>query len=217
MEVLGPEIDSGTPIVGLEPSCVVVFRDELTELFPDLQRARKLAGQVFLLSEFLDREVADFDIPKLNRHALVQLHCHHKSLLGTQAEQSILDRLGVDYEMPDSGCCGMAGACGLEPGERYRVSMGVGERVLLPAVRSAGDDTLLIANGFSCREQGLRRAPTGARCTCRRLCKWRCRNIGMNGWRPRTKLFGWFVSERCPEQHLRPGVARGVPDCAYAR
>jgi Fe-S oxidoreductase len=81
------------------------------------------------------------------------VHCHHKSVLGMQSEQAVLDRLGLDCDVPESGCCGMAGAFGLEAGERYRVSMAAGERVLLPAVRLAQDDTLLIANGFSCREQ----------------------------------------------------------------
>ncbi len=68
-------------------------------------------------------------------------------------EQRLLEKLGIELEMPDSGCCGMAGAFGFERGAHYDVSMACGERRLLPAVRRSSDDTLLIADGFSCREQ----------------------------------------------------------------
>ena len=88
----------------------------------------------------------------LRRKALVQAHCHHKGVMRFDAEDHVLQRIGLDYEHPDSGCCGMAGAFGFQR-EHYDISMKVGERVILPAVREAGADTLIVADGFSCREQ----------------------------------------------------------------
>jgi len=160
MDRLGPVIDDEVPIVGLEPSCIAVFRDELTNLFPDDSRARKLSSNSLMFSEFLV-ERADYRPPKLTRKALVHGHCHHKSIMGMQAESELLDRLGLDYQIPDSGCCGMSGSFGFEEG-KYDVSMGAGERVLLPKVREAGRDTLIITNGFSCREQIAQATPRQA-------------------------------------------------------
>ena len=152
MEALADDIEAGVPIVGLEPSCVSVFRDELHNWFPEDPQATRLREQTFLLSEFLIKKAPEFVWPKLNRKALVHLHCHHKSVLGTDAEKKALENLGLDYQILDSGCCGMAGSFGFES-EHYDVSMACGERVLLPAVRNAAADTLLITDGFSCHEQ----------------------------------------------------------------
>jgi Fe-S oxidoreductase len=150
LEVLRPEIEAGLPVVGLEPSCVSVFRDELLGLFPKDERAKKLAASAMTLSEFIIRE--EVPVPQLKRKALVQAHCHHKSVIRFDAEDAVLTKMGLDYEHPDSGCCGMAGAFGFER-RHYGVSMRVGERVILPAVRETDRDTLIIADGFSCREQ----------------------------------------------------------------
>ena len=150
MARLGPAIDAGVPIVGLEPSCVAVFRDELQELFPGNERAARLARQTRLLSEFLNTR--DFRYPKLHRPALVHGHCHHKAVMKFDAEQQALDRMGLDARVLDSGCCGMAGSFGFERAH-YVVSIKAGERVLLPAVRSAPKDALIVADGFSCRTQ----------------------------------------------------------------
>jgi Fe-S oxidoreductase len=155
MRTLGRDIDAGAAIVGLEPSCVAVFRDELLNLFPNVERARKLASQVFTLSEFLEQHARDFNVPKLERKAIIQAHCHHRAIVRLDAEEAVLKKLGLDYEILESGCCGMAGAFGYEAGDRYDVSVKAGERVLLPAVRAAKPDTLVIADGFSCREQIL--------------------------------------------------------------
>ncbi len=152
LTVLGPEIAAGVPIVGLEPSCVAVFRDELTSLFPDDEAANQLSRQTFLLSEFLEGNAERFELPLLRRQALVHAHCHHRAVMGFDAEHRLLARLGLDLEFPEPGCCGMAGGFGFE-GEHYGISMQVGQRALLPAVRSASPDTLVIADGFSCREQ----------------------------------------------------------------
>ena len=150
LRVLAEDIRAGTPIIGLEPACVSVFRDELPILFPQSEQARRLSRQVFLLSEFLGHSQTRF--PTLRRRALVHAHCHQHASLGTQAEQQALDRLGLDFELLDSGCCGMAGSFGFDR-DKYEVSMRCAERVLLPALRAAAPDTLIIADGFSCREQ----------------------------------------------------------------
>ncbi|HTU35496.1 MAG TPA: FAD-binding and (Fe-S)-binding domain-containing protein [Candidatus Acidoferrum sp.] len=148
---LGSEIDRGTPMVVLEPSCCSVFRDELTNLFPGVPRAERLKNQTFTLSEFLEKQDG-FRVPKLKRKAVIHGHCHHKAVMRMKAEESMFKKIGLNYEMLDSGCCGMAGSFGFES-DKYDVSIKVGERVLLPAVREAESSTILIADGFSCREQ----------------------------------------------------------------
>ena len=152
LEILEPEIIAGTPVVVLEPSCASVFRDELLNLFPDNEWAQKLSSQVFLLSEFLEKRIPNFSIPPMHAHALVHGHCHHKSIMKMTDEESLLRRLGIEYTSPAPGCCGMAGAFGFAM-ETCDVSLAIGELELLPAVRSAPADTLIIADGFSCREQ----------------------------------------------------------------
>ena len=152
LNALEQEINAGTPIVGLEPSCVAVFRDELTNLFPHDERARRLKKQTFVLSEFLERKAKHFQPPQLQRSAVVHMHCHHKAILRTGPEEAVLKKLGLDYKVLDSGCCGMAGSFGFEK-DHYEVSIASGERVLLPAVREADQGALIIADGFSCREQ----------------------------------------------------------------
>jgi Fe-S oxidoreductase len=147
------EIRRGYPIVVLEPSCCSVFRDELLNLFPNDEDAKRLSQQTFLLSEFLAKHAPGYEPPKLKRKALLHGHCHHKAIMRMEDEKAILQKMGLDLEEPDTGCCGMAGAFGFEDGEHYDVSMKCGERVLLPAVRDVSNETLIIADGFSCREQ----------------------------------------------------------------
>jgi FAD/FMN-containing dehydrogenase/Fe-S oxidoreductase len=153
LAALRPEIRAGTPVVALEPSCGAVFRDELTEMLPTDEDAKRLARLTCSLGELLDREADRFDPPALRRSALVHLHCHQKATSDTACDLRVLERLGVDAEVLDSGCCGLAGSFGYEAGEHYDVSMKAGERVLLPAVRSAAPDTLVVTDGFSCRSQ----------------------------------------------------------------
>ncbi|HSY48520.1 MAG TPA: FAD-binding and (Fe-S)-binding domain-containing protein [Thermoanaerobaculia bacterium] len=150
MEALRPELEEGIPIVGLEPSCISVFRDELPNLFPDDDEAIRLSKAVKTLPEFLLHE--HVELPKLHGKALVQGHCHHKAVLHFSDEEQVLKKLGLDVDSPDSGCCGMAGAFGFEH-DKYELSMRIGERVLLPAVREAARGTIIVADGFSCREQ----------------------------------------------------------------
>jgi FAD/FMN-containing dehydrogenase/Fe-S oxidoreductase len=152
MDGLGPHIDAGTPVVVLEPSCASVFRDELRGLFPSNGRAERLRKQTFLLSEFLEHHAPAFQPPRLERTVLLHGHCHHKALMKMTDEESLLRRMGAAVTAPDAGCCGMAGPFGFDQ-EKFAVSMAIGERVLLPAVREAPADTLIVADGFSCREQ----------------------------------------------------------------
>jgi FAD/FMN-containing dehydrogenase/Fe-S oxidoreductase len=152
LDVLRPWIRAGTPMVGVEPSCLAVFRDELGNLFPHDLDAKRLAGQSFVLSEFLAEHAPGWEPPRIRRAAVVQPHCHHHAVMGFEAELDLLRRMEVDVSV-QQGCCGMAGSFGFEEGDRYRVSQACGERSLLPAVRVADAGTLVIADGFSCREQ----------------------------------------------------------------
>jgi FAD/FMN-containing dehydrogenase/Fe-S oxidoreductase len=152
LDALRPEIQAGTPVVGLEPSCISVFREEMTDLLHGNEDAGRLKEQSYMLTEFLTSKVNNYQPPRLERRAVVHGHCHHKSVLGFESESKLLRRAGLDIQVLDSGCCGMAGAFGYEP-DKYDVSIKCGERVLLPAVRKAPEDTFIVADGFSCREQ----------------------------------------------------------------
>lgn len=154
MRSLASEIDAGLPIVMLEPSCASVFRDELPNLFPRDARAQRLEEQTFLLSEFLEHQVAGYSPPPLSQRVLLHGHCHHKALMKFADEESLLRRMGVELFSPDSGCCGMAGPFGFDKG-KFALSQAIGERVLLPAVRNSDSETIIVSDGFSCREQIL--------------------------------------------------------------
>jgi Fe-S oxidoreductase len=148
---LRDEIEAGTPLVGLEPSCVATFRDELCNLLPRDQDAMRLKQQSKLLSEFLEEKGWQPTTP-LPRKAIVHGHCHHKAVLKFDAETKLLRKIVRDVEVLDSGCCGMAGAFGYER-DHYEVAQACGERKLLPAMRAAPKEALVITDGFSCREQ----------------------------------------------------------------
>jgi FAD/FMN-containing dehydrogenase/Fe-S oxidoreductase len=152
LEAVAPEIEAGVPVVGIEPSCVAVFRDELVNLFPEREDARRLSEQTFAFSEFLARDGTGERLPRLEGRAVVHGHCHHKALVRMTPDEAVLGRLGLDFKVLDSGCCGLAGSFGYER-SHYDISMKIGERALLPAVREAPKDALVIADGFSCRQQ----------------------------------------------------------------
>ena len=154
LQGLGPQIDAGLPIVVLEPSCASVFRDELRNFFPGNARAERLRRQTFLLSEFLEHHAPGYEPPQLNRKVVLHGHCHHKALMKMNDEESLLRKMGATLEPLDAGCCGMAGPFGFEK-KKFEVSQTIGERVLLPAVRLTGSDTLIVSDGFSCGEQIL--------------------------------------------------------------
>jgi len=152
LDELGDEIDAGIPLIVLEPSCASVFRDELRNLFPTDARATRLRTQTLLLPEFLESRLAGYQPPRLDRKVLLHGHCHQKAIMRMGSEESLLRKMGLELQSLDSGCCGMAGAFGFEAG-KYAVSQAVGERVLLPAVRAAAAETVIVSDGCSCREQ----------------------------------------------------------------
>lgn len=153
MDTLREEIQQGIPIVGLEPSCVAVFRDELQQLHPALQDAKRLRNNTYTLAEFLMNKAPQFSPPVLHASVLVHGHCHHNAVMKMDADKDLLQKMNLNLTLPDSGCCGMAGSFGYEEGDRYNVSIKSGERVLLPAVRKADPATIIVADGFSCRGQ----------------------------------------------------------------
>ena len=157
---LRADIRAGVPVVGIEPSCVAVFKDELRKLLTLDEDAERLVKQTFHLSEFLVA-LDGYEPPALTGKALLHGHCHHKATGGIAPEHELLERMGLEVEELDSGCCGMAGGWGYEPGH-YDVSMACGERVLLPKVREASPETVVVADGFSCRSQ-IEQAGTGRR------------------------------------------------------
>ena len=152
-DTLAPLLERGAALVGLEPSCLLTFRDELPSLFPADPRAATLAARAMLLDEFLSREAPGFAAPMLKGRALVHGHCHQKSLAGMKSEMAILGGIGgLKVEAPDAGCCGMAGPFGYGA-ERFEVSRAIAERVLIPAVRQSAPETMIVADGFACRTQ----------------------------------------------------------------
>jgi Fe-S oxidoreductase len=153
LRTLRTDIEEGTPLIGLEPACLSAFKDELTNLFPDDPLARRLHDQSIFFSDFICRHADRIDMPAMrNRRALVQMHCHQHAVLDPGIERELLGRAAVDYDVMPTGCCGMAGSFGFAA-ETYDIAMAAGERVLLPKLREADEDMLVLANGFSCREQ----------------------------------------------------------------
>lgn len=155
LHTLQPAIDEGLPVVGLEPSCISVFRDELLNLLPEDSRARYLADNSWLLPDFLaSRETLDWQPrpPRLEGQVLLHGHCHQKAFDGMDGTRDLLGQLGLEVSAPDCGCCGMAGGFGFAAGN-YEVSRRIGEAALFPAVNGAGADSFIVSDGFSCREQ----------------------------------------------------------------
>ena len=151
---MATEIDAGLPFIFLEPSCASVFKDEALELFPDDPRARQLSGQVWLLADWLEAQAPEWVLGRLEGASLlVHGHCHHKAVFGGPAKEvALLRRAGAEVNLIDSTCCGMAGPFGFEA-DKFEVSKAIAETGLLPAVEQAGPETILVADGFSCREQ----------------------------------------------------------------
>jgi len=159
LDALREDIRSGTPVVGMEPSCVAVFKDELRKMLPHDDDAARLAKNVYHFSEFMT--AFDVEVPTLAARALLWGHCHHKATGGMAPEHQLLERMGVEVDEVKGGCCGLAGSWGFEKG-KYDISMECGEQALLPAVRDAPRETLVVADGFSCKTQ-VADAGTGRR------------------------------------------------------
>ena len=115
----------------------------------------------FTLAEFLEKKVKGYEPPKLQRKAIVQAHCHHKAIMRLYDDEAVMKKMGLEFQMLNAGCCGMAGSFGFEE-DKYDFSRQVGERALLPAVREAEASTLVMADGFSCREQIQQETPRHA-------------------------------------------------------
>lgn len=161
IDVLREDLRRGTPVVGLEPSCTAVFRSDGPELLPKDPDVERLRAQTRTLAELLTERAADWQPPRADARAVVQRHCHQYAVMGFEAERKLLEKAGVDADVLDAGCCGLAGDFGFEKGH-YEVSMACAEAGLLPAVREADDATLILADGFSCRTQ-VEQAGTGRR------------------------------------------------------
>jgi FAD/FMN-containing dehydrogenase/Fe-S oxidoreductase len=153
LDDLADDIAAGVPLVGLEPGCLSVFKDELLKQLPGHALAKQLSAQTFLFSDFVARQ--PFDWPTLAADVVVHGHCHQKALFGMQGDTALLNKLGVKWKLLDTGCCGMAGSFGFNA-EHHALSEKIGEDTLFPAVRAASaanDETIVLTNGFSCREQ----------------------------------------------------------------
>ena len=151
---MAPQIDAGMPFIFLEPSCASVFKDELPELLANDPRAQRLSQQVWLLADWLAAKAPDWATGRLTgAHILLHGHCHHKAVFGGPAKEiELLRQAGATVEAIRAGCCGMAGPFGFEA-NKFEVSQAIAQDGLLPAVESAGPLTLIVADGFSCREQ----------------------------------------------------------------
>jgi Fe-S oxidoreductase len=154
LERMGPQIDAGLPFIFLEPSCASVFKDELLELFPKDPRAQRMSQQVWLLADWLAAKAPEWAKDRLQgAHILLHGHCHHKAVFGGPANEiALLEKAGATVEPIQAGCCGMAGPFGFEAG-KFEVSKSIANDGLLPAVEAAGPMTIVVADGFSCREQ----------------------------------------------------------------
>lgn len=150
-KMLNP-IRRGVPIVGLEPSCISVFKDEMLNLFPHDMLALRLSRQIFLLSDFLKNRAKGLEFEKLKGEALIQSHCHQNPIFGDDSEKFFLNKSVEQVRYLDAGCCGMAGAFGYDA-QKYDVSEKLANRVLLPAVNGCPKGSYIVANGYSCREQ----------------------------------------------------------------
>jgi Fe-S oxidoreductase len=150
LEQLRGHIRAGTPIVGMEPSCLAVFRDELTNLLPHDDDAKRLAENAYHFGEFFRK--FDIEVPHLDGEALLWGHCHHRATGGVDTEQEVLEQVGLQTQSVQGGCCGLAGSWGFETG-KWQISLDCGEQAYLPAVRKASPETLIVANGFSCKTQ----------------------------------------------------------------
>jgi Fe-S oxidoreductase len=153
LAALTPALRTSTPVVVLEPSCAAVFRSDLPELLYGDEDAHRLSKQTYTLGELLAREAPDWQPPQIHADAIVQQHCHQHAVLDSYSdERQLLADAGMDAEVLDAGCCGLAGNFGFERGH-HEVSVACAEDKLMPALRSAGPDTLVLADGFSCRTQ----------------------------------------------------------------
>lgn len=151
LDLMEPVLRAGVPVVVLEPSCAATLRTDLPELLHDDPRAARLAAAVVTFAEALERYAPDWTPPAVDRPAAGQTHCHQHAVLGDAAERRLREAAGLTGDL-SGGCCGLAGNFGFEKGH-YEVSVACAEERLLPSVREAADDAVILADGFSCRTQ----------------------------------------------------------------
>jgi FAD/FMN-containing dehydrogenase/Fe-S oxidoreductase len=180
LDTLREEIRAGTPIVGMEPSCLAVFKDELPKMLPHDDDAERMVQNAYHFAEFFEK--FEVEVPEVTRKALLWGHCHHKATGGIDPEQHLLERMGLEVEQASGGCCGLAGSWGFEEG-KYDISMQCGEQGLLPAVRDAADETVVVANGFSCKTQ-IEQAGVGRRALHAAQVMKLARDHGRDGYTP---------------------------------
>jgi FAD/FMN-containing dehydrogenase/Fe-S oxidoreductase len=150
---LAGHVRAGGLVLGLEPSCTAVFRSDAPELLPHDLDVSRLRDRTVTLAELLTEHTAGWTPPPMTGvSGLAQVHCHQHSVLGWDADRALLEKAGADVQRLDSGCCGLAGNFGFERGH-LEVSKACAESVLLPAVRAADRDSVVLADGFSCRTQ----------------------------------------------------------------
>ncbi|HEX6471774.1 MAG TPA: FAD-linked oxidase C-terminal domain-containing protein [Streptosporangiaceae bacterium] len=213
VDLLRDHVRAGTPVVGMEPSCLAVFKDELTKMLPHDDDAGRLARCAHHFAEFF--EAYDIQPPRLRRDALLWGHCHHKATGGTEPERRLLERMGVRATEVRGGCCGLAGSWGFEDG-KYDISLACGEEALLPAVRDADRDTLIVADGFSCSSQ-IEDAGTGRRALHVAQVMKMARDHGPDGYqgaRPEDAFAGGRPAPPARRRALRVGATFGTAAAA---
>ena len=129
---------------------MAVFGDELTNLLPGDERAQRLKKQTFMLGDYLDH--IQYQPPKMSGKALIQGHCHQAAVFGLDSEKKMLEKMGIEATIMDSGCCGLAGSFGFEA-DKYNLSMRIAHRAMVPKIKESSPGTLIVANGFSCYTQ----------------------------------------------------------------
>jgi FAD/FMN-containing dehydrogenase/Fe-S oxidoreductase len=150
LDVLRPYVRDGIPVVGMEPSCLAVFKDELRKMLPHDDDAARLARNAYHFPEFFT--TFGIEPPRTEGRALLWGHCHHRATGGIEPEKELLQQMGLAVWNVQGGCCGLAGSWGFEQG-KYDISMDCGEQALLPAIRQTEPGTLVVADGFSCKTQ----------------------------------------------------------------
>jgi Fe-S oxidoreductase len=150
LDELRDYVRADVPVVGMEPSCLAVFKDELTRMMPHDDDARRLVANSYHFAEFF--RTFGITPPQMAGQVLLWGHCHQRATGGTGADRELLEQMGLSVRDLQGGCCGLAGSWGFEDG-KYRISMDCGEQALLPAIRDADPATTVVANGFSCSTQ----------------------------------------------------------------
>ena len=159
LDVMEPLVKAGYPVIGLEPSCTVMLGHEITELVPEDPRAAALSAAVVPFADLIAKHVpadgkpsAGWPFEQLNVGAVSQVHCHERSQGDHGSSSAVLRSIGIDEREIETGCCGLAGNWGFEPGHA-ELSRSLGERELFPAIRNRAQDDVVLADGFSCRTQ----------------------------------------------------------------